>query len=372
MTRLGMMVLPGTASVPDLRELGVTTVRTVQRDLLRDGSLDAAAVARFRAAWSPWVEAGFHLHLVTPFPADLPGVDPADRAGRRAWQAIGAGLGEALGDLVGSWQIGNELNLWHFREPLATIREAVPFVAAVGRGLRRTAPGARLGVNAFGSGPDAAELIAALCGPDAAIDLDYIGVDSYPGSWEPGGPSTWRATLDRVWELGHGRPIAVCEVGFASRGEVAASGELAAYLARLGYRDAASVETDRRALLAVAPEPLRRHLERLPAAEWAADFEDSAHHLLRKWPWGWGPGSHTPEKQARYLEETLAILLQDERVEEVLLFMWRDLERCWTCGREDCPLETAWGFVDRAGRRKPAVATIRRIQASAELGRGRP
>jgi len=109
------------------------------------------------------------------------------------------------------------------------------------------------------------------------------------------------------------------------------------------------------------PEPLAKAFAELPAASWAEDFEDSAHHLLKKWRWGWGEGPHSPEKQARYFEEALGIMLADPRVGEVLLFMYQDIERCWSCGQADCPLETSWGFLDTAGRPKPVFSAVRTL-----------
>lgn len=360
MTRVGIMALAGAAPVDGLRELGVSVVRTAPRRLLRPDGMDPQGVAEFRAHWQPHVDAGLRLHVCSPFPGDLTGVDPGDTAWEATWERVGAELGEGLGDMVASWQLGNELNIWQFRDPLPGIAEAVRFVAALGRGLRAAAPHSRLGVNAFGVAADAAALYGALYGPDSPVELDYIGVDAYPGCWVPGGPQEWRGIVERVWELGGGRPITICEIGFPSRGEVAAPGEFAAFVRGLGYPDPASVEVDRGRLLEASPGPLAEAFARLPASSWEADFVDSGHHLLRKWRWGWGEGPHSPEKQARYFGEALDILLPDERVEEVLLFMFQDMERCWSCGQEDCPLETSWGFVDSRGRPKPVFEAVRR------------
>jgi hypothetical protein len=358
---VGIMVLPGTASPDGLADLGVRSLRVRYQGLLADGRLDPSGVDAFRTAWQPFARAGFRIHAVTPFPSDLPGGDPQAPSWSAAWRRAGAALGEALGDLVESWQIGNELNIWQFRAPLRSTEEAARFVHALATGLRETAPEARLGTNAFGTGDGAAELFRLLYGGPMGATLDYVGIDAYPGCWEPGGPERWPAIIDRVSVLGGGRPIAVCEIGFPSRGEVAAPGELEALLRRLGYARLADVEADRGPLLAATPEPLASAFASLPKEAWAEDFEDLGCHLLRKWRWGWGEGPHSPEKQAAYFGTALGSLLVDPRIEEVLLFMYRDASACWTCGRPDCPLETAWGFVDQEGRAKPVVPVVREL-----------
>jgi hypothetical protein len=301
--------------------------------------------------------------VYTPLPADLPGRGGA-HADVRRWHDVGVQLGAAIGDLVSSWQIGNELNIWDFRQPLETVEDAAQWVGAFGAGIRDAQPGASLGVNPFGTDTGARTLLDVLYGDDRQIDLDWVGVDGYPGSWQPGGPASWIETIDRVSELGRGKPIVVCEIGYPSGGDVARPGELRAFLASIGYGpevDEAVIERDRSALLAAASPRLAERLAALPAASWEEDFTDTASHLIRKWPRSWGPGGMTPEKQQRYFEEALPVLLSDGRVLRVLLFIFRLPETCWTCGREDCPLETQWGFVDAAGRRKPVFDAIRRM-----------
>ncbi|MDQ6878056.1 MAG: hypothetical protein M3082_10240 [Candidatus Dormibacteraeota bacterium] len=356
--RIGMMALPGTASPEDLRSLGVSSLRVQFRTLLSDGTPDPAGVDEFRALWAPCVQAGFQLHGISPFPSDLPGGDPTEASWSLAWRRAGAGIAEALGDLVGSWQIGNELNIWQFRAPMRTLPAAARFVADVADGLRQGSHDVRLGINAFGVGESTAELYGYVYGPGAALSLDYVGVDAYPGCWEDGGPESWHTIIDRVWSLGGGRPVVVCEIGFPSRGDIAVPGELDAYLRRLGYRHLSEVEADRDRLLAASPGPLAAAFAKLPTESWAEDFEDSAGHLLKKWRRSWGGGAHTPEKQARYFSEALEFLLVDPRIEELILFMFQDPPVCWSCGQPDCPLETSWGFVDLDGRRKPVFGAV--------------
>src|SRR5207302_656277 len=140
-------------------------------------------------------------------------LDPAQGEWEAAWRRIGRELGGSIGDLVASWQIGNELNIWYFRAPLRTIRAAANFVRATGHGLRDELPSSRLGINAFGIDDGAVQLYEALYSSYAELRLDFIGTDCYWGSWQAGGPSDWKATIDLVSKLGGGRPVAVCEIG---------------------------------------------------------------------------------------------------------------------------------------------------------------
>jgi hypothetical protein len=358
MASASMMVLPGTASIAELRALGVSGLRVAPRDLVTDGSLDRAGIERFRSEWGPFVAAGFDLHVVTPWPRDLPPALAASTGLEHAWQRIGRDLATAVGDLVTSWQLGNELNIWYFRAPLRTVAEVVRFVTALGSGLRDAQPSSLLGVNAFGVEASTVRLYERFYGPDPPLRLDFIGIDCYWGSWQAGGPHDWAPTIDRVWEAGRGIPVWVCEIGFPSAGELSRPGELLDYLRTLGYTSLEEVERDRGRLLAAAPPVLAESLASLPSESWAEDFEDNGCHLLRKWRHGWGAGAHTPAKQADYMSAALPLLLNDPHVGQVMLFLLRDLAACWTCGRADCPLETSWGFVDAEGSRKPVFSAV--------------
>lgn len=356
--RVGIMALPGAVSPDALRQLGVRSVRVTYRKLLSNGEPDPSGIAEFRRAWAPIVAAGFRLHGVTPFPGDLSGVNPDDPTWFAVWRRAGAGLAEALGDLVDSWQIGNELNIWQFRSPLRTIAAAGRYVTAVAQGFRAVLPDLRLGINAFGVGPSALELYRCVYEPEGGSLLDYIGLDYYPGIWERGQPRDWATAIDRVWLAGRGRPVVVSEIGCPSRGEVASPGELEGYLERLGYASLEEVEADRSRLLATAPPSLAEFFGRLPSDAWEDDFLDTACHLIKKWRWSWDGRAYTPDKQAAYFRDTLPTVFADRRIDEVLLFMYRDAAVCWTCGAEDCPLETAWGLMDREGRLKPAFHVV--------------
>jgi hypothetical protein len=360
---VSIMTLAGTATPADLRDLGVSGLRVAPRDLIADDRVSDSGVTKFRADWAAFAEAGFRLHAVTPFPGDVKGLAPTAPEWVEAWRSIGRELGEALGDLVATWQLGNELNLWHFREPLQTTAELAAFVEAVGGGLRDTDRGVALGINAFGVEEDALVLYRTFYGRDAPISLDFAGVDAYWGSWQRGGPGEWPATIDVVSEATHGVPVAVCEIGFPSAGGVWDEGELDRYLASLGYRSADEVERDRGRLLAAAPPSLAAILATLPTESWASDFEDHACHLLQKWHHLWGDQPATPDRQAAYFAEAVPRLLADDRLSEIMLFMYQDPPICWTCMQETCPLETSWGFVDAAGRRKPVFETVSRLLA---------
>jgi hypothetical protein len=360
--RASIMVLRGTATPDDLLDLGVGGIRTVQHDLVADGRVDPAVADGFRDHWAPFVDAGFRLQLVAPFPDKAGPIGPTTVLFDETWRCIGRELGDRLGDLVDAWQLGNELNLWHFRAPLVTDADVVRYVRALAEGLRgSTNAGGRLGINVFGVDQKAARLLDAVYGSSLGEQLDFVGIDAYPGSWQPGGPADWRATIDHVSDAGGGRPIVVCELGFPSEGEVSRPGELASYLRRIGYDSIAAVRQDRAALVAAAPPRLAPVIAALPDDAWADDFEDTAAHLLKRWRHAWGAGPHSPAKQAAYFEACLPILLEDERITEVVLFLWRASDRCWTCGMPDCPLETRWGIVDAAGVPKPSFNAVRRL-----------
>jgi len=80
---------------------------------------------------------------------------------------------------------------------------------------------------------------------------------------------------------------------------------------------------------------------------------------LRKRRHTWGPG-HTPAGQAPFVRGTFeAFRSQRDALLGVFFYRWEDQEACWQCGSPDCPIETAWGLVDREGKPKASLTAFR-------------
>ena len=227
-----------------------------------------------------------------------------------AYKATCRWLAEDLRGLVTMWQIANELDIEMFAGPLNP-RQACELILAGAAGLKAADPSLLVGHNPAGA-PAAYFLYGRLYGRADGL-LDYCGVDGYYGTWAPGGPEDWAGRIAELHEL-TGVKVLVNEWGFASRGELAAQGE--------------------------AP----------PGA---------ANCQLRAWHHTWGPG-HTPDGQAAFVREAFdAFCSQREALLGVFFYRWEDQQRCWQCGSEDCPIETAWGLVDTQGRPKPSLDAFR-------------
>jgi len=224
----------------------------------------------------------------------------------RNYEGVCAWLARDLQGITSLWQIANELDHPTFAGPLSP-RQVCELIEAGARGLRAGDPVPLLGQNPAGTEPTSYYLIGRLSGT-AHSELDYCGIDGYPGTWEAGGPEFW---ADRIAELHDltGQPVLVNEWGFSSKGEVMTEEE---------------------------------------AGSGAYPCE------LRKWAHTWGDG-HTPEGQAEFVRQAFdAFRSQREHFIGAFFYRWEDDERCYPCGSPDCPTETRWGLVDLEGRPKPA------------------
>lgn len=266
---------------------------------------------------SVWNQAGFKVMGITPYPRDwkidagIPGSEKFLEIYKDACQF----LASEFDDMVPGWQISNELNLELFRRPL-TEEQAIAFAKYGGAGIMQGNSSALVGVNMAGFGDSALRMYAELY-PNKMVEFNYIGTDGYFGSWENGGPDEWHEKLKLLYEK-TGKPVIIQEFGYASKGEV--------------------------------KTPEERGID---------------NHKAKKWAYAWRNG-HTPEVQAEYLEETYNIFINTPTVLGAIWYCWSDHERCWNCGAEDCPCETAWGLVDVNEVPKPAYHAFSRIAKKLE------
>ncbi len=230
-----------------------------------------------------------------------------------------------LGDLVPAWQICNEMNLPYFRRPFECEEQCIPYLVYGGMGVREGHPQAKVGVNmATGHEASAFRMYRQLY-PTASVEWDFVGVDAYYGTWEPGGPEDWTDTLDRVHAL-CGCDIIVMEFGYASAG-----GQM----------------TD---------------AERGPQ-----EMCSKALHQTSKWPYGWGVG-HTPRMQAEYARIAIDRFGQHPAVRGCFWYKWNDGKQC-NCGTPGCPENSAYGITDYHQQPKPAWHAFK---AAAAPRRSRP
>ena len=75
-------------------------------------------------------------------------------------------------------------------------------------GIREGNPNARVGVNMATGHVASADCMYRALYPSNTVKWDFVGVDAYYGTWEPGGPEKWRETIDRIHTLCGG--VAAC------------------------------------------------------------------------------------------------------------------------------------------------------------------
>ena len=269
-------------------------------------------------------KSGFQIMGITPTPnAMVPAAGkPGSQEYYNNYRQLCKFLGRAYQGVIDYWQVANEVDIWIFRDTL-TLEQAAAFLKAGLRGLKEANRDLKVGVNItlFPSKPGEVDgntdkhegvFIATSIYQDPELEVDYVGFDSYPGTWREGGVESWHEYLDALHDL-TGKPIIIQEFGYASAGDMMTAEE---------------------------------------AASGAYPCE------IKKWKFSW-KGAHTPEVQADFVAESFKIFAQKPYVIGATYYCWQDHETCWQCKSPDCPAETAWGLVDRANNLKPSYYSLK-------------
>lgn len=205
---------------------------------------------------------GLNTMCVTPYPKAFAqfGVDPASAEGLAVveetlrWMAADL---KAAG--LRGYQITNELNVFHFRVPL-TMEQVPAFLIAGIRGVHAGDPDAILGYNSAGVGPEVQAMIEQVRPYHDLVD--YMGVDSYRGTWSDGEPDDILGEIDATYNA-VGLPVLVQEFGFSSAGEIYTPEEALAYVRSTGFDSLEAVYENPEAFLERIPTPW-------PSACWRA------------------------------------------------------------------------------------------------------
>lgn len=217
-------------------------------------------------------------------------------------------------DIIGMWQIANEPDIDIFRGPWSDVQN-VRFLLTAARGVKRGNPAAKVGIN-LGFITDYSRWLLKELYTVEDTPFDYLGIDGYFGSWQPGGPESWTAYIDEVHEI-TGKPIIINEWGYSSLGSAPKLYDL----------------------------ELKEHYN-----------QDVCKN--KAWDKVWKK-EHSKEEQAEYVKECLKIFGAHPAVIGNFFFRWSDTETCWQCGEPDCPAECAWGIVDPQQRPKPAFYALK-------------
>lgn len=252
----------------------------------------------------------------TVYHRSVPGYlgDPSEDRYHKYLYEAAAFLGEYTKNKITWWQIANEPDIDIFYGPLSD-KENIRFLLNAADGVIKGNPDARCGIN-LGYINDYARMLMReiYAAPDSPFA--YLGIDGYMGSWQIGGPYSWKPYIEETARLS-GKPVIINEWGFSS----------------------------------------------LQWGEKYTDLEHKTHYnqsvcYHKSWQITWGKG-HTEEEQARYISECLPIFAEHPDVIGNFFFRWSDTRQCWQCGEADCPAECAWGCVDCDQKPKPAYYALR-------------
>jgi hypothetical protein len=213
-------------------------------------------------------------------------------------------LGRQTQGIVDIWQISNEMDIDVFRGPLS-IEQAERFLIAGARGVKAGNPEAKTDINPARLDNGERMLRDLYSMPDCPFD--YVGIDGYFGTWQPGGPEEWIPVIEKIHEI-TGKQVIINEWGYSS--------------------------------LEGSGKPLKQGIGISTCQK-------------QKWDNVWGKG-HTPEVQAAYVKIALQIFGTYPNVAGCFFYSWGDDPVCYHCGRKGCPSECGWGLVDSEGKPKPA------------------
>jgi hypothetical protein len=266
------------------------------------------------------------------------------------------------------WQITNERNGVHFRQP-RTLAEAPAFIAAGLEGVAAAAPAALCGYNTAGTGDEAEALVRRV--QSAYPRSDYIGLDTYRGTWQDGEPEDILADIRAVhsWT---GLPVLLQEVGFASAGETFQMEEAFRYLRGMGFESVEALRADPEMFLRRIPYQIAQSVFQSPREEWADNALTMVPHLLKRWPGGSKVYRHTPQGQAAFYRALLGQLTDLPCICGAILYCWSDSELCYSCKCGDCPCETAWGLTDTQENPKPVYAVVKEFWGNPSEGCAKP
>ncbi|NLO82068.1 MAG: hypothetical protein GX094_03285 [Clostridiales bacterium] len=230
-----------------------------------------------------------------------------------AAEAAAEYLGRECAELCQYWQVANEPDITIFKGDM-TDEQNVRFLISIAKGLKKGNPDAKPGINISFMTPYSEWLLSELY-QRADTPFEYVGLDGYMGSWQPGGPDDWIWYIDKAHDI-TGKPVIINEWGYST--------------------------------LQSGPNPdpdgKRYYNQRVcQSKEWI--------HVWKN--------QHNPEEQADYIRECMKIFAEHPAVIGEFFFRWSDTETCWQCGDPMCPAECAWGIVDVHGNPKPGYYALK-------------
>ena len=306
---------------------------------------------------------GIRVFAVTPYPKEFidAGIDPRLPEDEGRVRAVAEFLVNDLRDLVNGFQVTNEMGVPRFIKPL-DMKQAARFIGIQLAAMHPLRGGLLLGYNSGGPQAD----LHSQMRPWHKY-CDYVGVDIYIGCFAPVGTSMYMfdAVLRYLWSL-TGKPILLTEFGYISGGAPKTPEEKRAILERYGVSSEKEARADLDAFMErireVSPGIYNQAVKN--ASGNYADFLfqlDFCNHFYSELPKRTviKQHPHTPEGQAGFYREIFPRLANLPFLLGAFVYCWKDSERCYVCGQDDCPTETRWGLVDMEHKEKPGYYAVR-------------
>ena len=317
---------------------------------------------RFKAKLQGYVDNGMKIMAVTPYPREFiaHGIDPRLPENDARVKEIAVFLAQDLQGLIGAMQITNEMGIPRFTLPLTT-EQAVRFMGIQLEAIYPVRGDVLIGYNTAGPQVDVHKMMR----PYHPF-CDYVGIDIYVGCFTSFGNYLWMfdVTLAYLWSF-TGKPIILCEFGYIGGGVPKTPEERREILMRYGASDEEEARQNVQDFVSRLPQKMQDYVHRNASGDWGnflfnSDFRD---HLYTEMPAKTviSVYPHSPEGQAGFYRDLLPRLLRKPYLLGAFIYNYRESERCYVCGQEDCPIETRWGLTTIDGREKPAYHAVREV-----------
>lgn len=330
----------------------------------KDGTV-SKSYENFKEKCRRYQKNGIKVMAVTPYPNEYIefGADIREKEGKEKIREIAEFIITDMKDCVSGLQITNEMGIPRFTIPL-TLEEASEFIAVNLKAMAPIKGDIIVGYNS--AGPEAGLHSRLLPYMDFC---DYVGVDIYMGCFftMPGFIWIFEALCRYLWAM-TGKPILIQEFGYLSGGAPKTKAEKKAILQSYGVNSEKEAQKNIVQFVENMPSHFSDHVKYVCRnnPEKYFDFifkSDIKNHFYRELPAiTMIPGCpHTPEGQARFFEKCIERLYSLDFVCGCNIYCYKDPDRCYYCGQEDCPTETRWGLVDSKEREKPSYRAVRNV-----------
>ncbi|HHU84619.1 MAG TPA: hypothetical protein GXZ23_05570 [Clostridiales bacterium] len=303
---------------------------------------------------------GIKVMVVTPFPDAFlaHGMDVRKKEDHPKITAVAEFLVKDLKDLCGAFQIANEIGIPRFTLPFS-VKEGAEFI----------------GICAKAMTPYKGDLpICYNCaGPQVDLNIylkpymnyfDFVGIDIYMGCFFFGTMWLFEALLRYLYAM-TGKPIILCEFGYISGGVPKTKKEKLEIIKSYGAKNKRDARKNIEAFIENMPETMRKYIKHCAQdSSRYANYvfrSEFTNHFYKELPKTCViPGyHHTPEGQAKFYRDIIKRLASLDFMCGLIVYCWRDDERCYVCGQSDCPTETRWGLVTCDENEKPSYFAVK-------------